>query len=309
MVSPCGIAALALGLAVGVRAQDPASAAESTPPEVAARAARAALLEVATKDRTAAMLHAGEALIAFGEGDKVHALFLGALAELEATPRRGGVWRELAASSPTAGERAQWIARIQRVLVESSGHAQTNALENLCKLREPYTGASLATAQEIARHGSPAEAVFALWALQQAGDPTATERLAAGLMSNDTLVRRLSGYALRWVRPTDPGVRLKLGRAADAEPAGTETAAYLLSAALIVNPSAPRAGAWREKLEEIFASAPGNERYQASFALMPAMTPADLPRLQRMLSHPESDVRVAAAWSILYVQAHRIASP
>lgn len=246
-------------------------------------------------------IHAAEVLVALGEGESIRRDFLGGLGRTGSSPYRTGVWRVLARTARTPEERAGWIERIEAVCADPAAPDHSAAIECLAKLDHALTGPGLHLARRQAGAPPESETLVPLWALHLAGDPEALPAIVRALQSNDLVVRRRAGYVLRWLQTREPAVLAALARAADAEPAGTDTHAYLLSAALQLGAAPARAAAWQAGLEIILLQGSVSARFEAAHALASCFPAERLPSLAGMLAAPEGDVRIGAALVILSV--------
>jgi len=266
-----------------------------------------ALTEVLTNDRSAAMLHAGDAFFALGKGEEVRDVFTRHWTELSTTPRRDGAMRERATGTKNLAERAAVVAEIEYATADPSGRLRTGGFENLCKLhylvQYQFPDSLVALARATVATEPVVETVFPLWVLQVSGGTHAAAQLSDLLISDDLKVRLLAAYALRWIHPSDPLIIQEVTAAADAIKTAGPDVSYLLSAALVLNPAAPQAAEWRSKLLQLLLTGEGQDRYQASQALLSHITPDELPQLAPLLTYPDPDARVSAAWIILHVNA------
>lgn len=246
-------------------------------------------------------IHAAEVLVALGEAEAIRQDFIGGLGRTESSPYRTGVWRVLARTARTPEERGGWIARIEAVLSDPAASDQSAAVECLAKLGHPLTGPGLSMVRRQAGSPPESETLVPLWALHLAGDREALPAIVRALRSDDLVARRRAGYVLRWLQIREPAVLAALARAADAEPAGTDTHAYLLSAALQLDAAPGRAAAWQVGLEKILQQGSVSARFEAAHALASCFPTARLSSLADMLGDPEGDVRIGAALVILSV--------
>ncbi len=268
--------------------------------------ARDVLPRIVPTDPGWVRIHAVEVLAAYGEGASLRKIFLGEAKTAEASLQRIGIWRVLAATSPTTAERVAWIGRIENVSLRPGDPDRLRALESLGKLHYIVTGGSLQAARKLAAEAPPQDAPLPLWVLRLAGDPTALARLGQLLAAKDPVARQRAAYALRWLRPEDPALLRQLARAADNEPPGSVAYPFLVSAALARNADPERAPVWEAKLERLAVGSSADARFEASQALMPYCTAATLPLIAGLLEDPDNNTRVGAAWTILYAQAHGI---
>ena len=270
--------------------------------------ARDVLHQIVVRDHTWDRIHAAEVLDAYGEGASMRKFFLNEGKRAESSVQRIGIWRVLAATSPTAAERAVWIGKIEHVSLDPADPDRLRALESLGKLRHVITGRSLQATRKFAGEAPPNDSLLPLWVMQLAGDPSALGRIADALAFKDPIARQRAAYALRWLRPQDPAVLAKLARAADSEPPGTVAYPFLVSAALSLQADPERAPVWQSQLERLAVGSSPDACFEASQALMPYCTAAVLPLMAGFLQDPENNARVGAAWTILYAQAHGILS-
>ena len=294
------LAAKLFAAAIAPLVVHPAAAIPSAEPlkdGAAASHARRVLHRILMTEHGFNRVHAAEVLIGYGESASMRKLFESELAADEATPYRVGVWRALAAAAPTPQARAVWIGKIERVFLDPAAPDQLTATEALCKLREPLAGAALQTARERADSG--ADGVFSSWGLAVAGESEGWRRLTKTLASPGDRTRLFTAFALSWLRPSDPAVLTALARSADREPPGTAAYPYLLSTALGLQADPAREDVWQPDFDRVLPTLSAEALYDAFHALLPRRTPADIPRVAPLLQAPESDKRVAAAWTIL----------
>jgi hypothetical protein len=244
-------------------------------------------------------IHAAEALVATGEAARVRQWLLDRLDHSDASSSRTGPWRVLARCAVAPEERARWIARIEAVLVDPDAADRPAALECLAKLGHPLSPPGREVARQMAADPREAETLVPLWALQLSGERDALPRIRQALTSADPVSRRRAGYVLRWLKVTDPVLLAALARAADAEPPGTDTQTFLLSAALQLGADPSRAAAWQAELVRVLTTGSTASRYEASQALAGRFPASDLSQLAVLLHHPEGDVRIGAALIIL----------
>jgi len=244
-------------------------------------------------------IHAAEVLVVLGESESVRQDYLRDLSRTESSPFRTGVWRVLARTARTPEERTGWVARIEAVLSDPAALDHSAALECLAKLGHRIKGAGFQIARRQADAPPESETLVPLWILHLAGEKEALPLIVRALGSNDLVARRRAGYVLRCLQVREPAVLAALVRAADAEAAGTDTQAYLLSAALQLDAAPERTAAWKAGLEQILAHGSVNARFEAAHALAPVFPVVRLPALAGMLTSTEGDVRIGAALIIV----------
>lgn len=271
--------------------------------DAATTRARAVLHQIVAQERSWIQIHAAEALIATGESAAIRAIFVSEQAKADLSDYRIGAWRVRANTAESTDERSHWIGRIEKVFHDPTSPDRLDAIESLSKLGFVVTGQTRAMVRTLAAEASEGDALFALWALALAGEPGALERMTASLASANGVARQRAAYAFRWLRPKSAAILQALARGTNAEPPDTDAYPYLLSAALLLNADPQYIAAWQAKLEKVLATGETWARYEASQSLMPRYGLADLPRLLPLLEHSESDTRIGAAWSILYICA------
>jgi sialidase-1 len=266
--------------------------------------AKTALHEVFATDESWIKIHAAEALLVGGEALSMREHFLNVAPVADSLPYRVGVWRVLANTSPTPVERAACVTQIEKVFLNPASPDAAQALESLGKLRVRVEGPVLERVRQTLNGASEPMRVLALWVLALRDEPGALEGLGALLSSPTERMRVISAYALRWLKTTDPQTLALLAKAADAEPAGTNTKAYLLSAAFALQADPARRPAWRAELEQVLAKGSMQARWEASNGLLSEATADSLPHYVPLLDvTAEPDSRVGAAMTILHVRA------
>ncbi|MDB6170601.1 MAG: hypothetical protein JWM88_3465 [Verrucomicrobia bacterium] len=272
------------------------------PDDVQTVRAKATLHEVMDQEQSWVKIHAAEALMAGGEAVAIRDHFLRVAPAADTLPYRIGVWRVLANTSPTAAERADCVARIEKVFMDPAATDRSQAIESLCKLRHRVTGPTLDRVREIAADKASPLLPLALWSLRLANEPDALERLDGLLRSTDVTQRLVAAYALRLLRENDPAALRALAAAADAEPADSRAYPYLLSAAFALDADPARRPDWRAALEKILAAASMDARFEACHGLLGQVRRSDLPKYVPLLDGPGNDTRVGAALTILYAR-------
>ncbi len=263
--------------------------------------ARTALYNIFEQEENWVKIHAAEALIAGGDAQAIRTRFLAMIPTVDTLPYRVGVWRVLANTSPTAGERAACVARVEKIFLDLQAPDRSQAIETLCKLRCQLTGPSLALVQKIAAAGPDKLRPMAYWSLRFTDDDAAIKNLCALLHSSEASQRQIGAYALRQSRETDPVALRTLAQVAAAEPADTVAYAYVHSAAFALNADPAHRAESRAVLENILAHGSTDARFEACHGLLTQVTRADLPRYIPLLSDAGNDARVGAALTILSV--------
>ena len=265
--------------------------------------ARTVLAADLANEKAFVKVHAAEALIALGEKDEPRRVFSAELpAANELRPYRIGVWRVLAAASKSPKERADWLARIESVVLDETTMDRLHAVETLGKLGHAPSGQVRAAIEEMAK-GPAAPAVFAHWVLHLAGDRTALPAIVAALNSDDPAARLRAAYVLHWLNINDAATRAAVDRTAEREPTDAVGYTIINCAAVALDANPARTSARVAILENLLAMGAAGARYHASQTLMRRYTSADFPKLSPLLAHAEGDARIGAAWAILHINA------
>jgi hypothetical protein len=241
-------------------------------------------------------IHAAEVLIALGHPEPARRAFE-AQAESSEPRYRVGVWRVLAHCHPDETWRAAYAARIRVALIDGRSPDRVHALEALAKLADPIR-------MDLERHvvlemsGDPAVAPFALWRLAQEKDPTAGKRLIALLANTDEVARARAAYVIARLPDVRASAASALAAALAKEPA--DSPAYAALAAATGRDASRRL---------IPTGRTPAVRYTAAAALADDGTPADRDVLDPLLANPDEDVRVAAAFALLSIDARQRKTP
>jgi HEAT repeat protein len=281
-----------------------ASGCGATPPSSAlVERARTVLAADLARETAFVKVHAAEALIALGEKSEPRRVFAAELpAANEVRPYRIGVWRVLALSSSSPKERAEWIARLEAVVLDEATMDRVHAVETLGKLGHASSGRVRAAIGQMAK-GPAAVAVFAQWVLHLAGDRAALPAIVAALASDDPAARSRAAFVLHWLNIKDSDTLAALDRTAEREPADAVGYPIIHCAAVALDANPVRTPARLAILEKVLATGTAGARYHASQTLMRRYTAADFPKLAPLLDHAEGDARIGAAWAILHINA------
>lgn len=240
-------------------------------------------------------VHAAEALIVLGHPGPVCRAFEPQAESTE--PRyRVGVWRVLARCSPDQASRAAFTARIRAVLLDERAPDRVHALEALAKLAAPVQAGDERRAV-TAMLQDPAIAPFALWRSSQEGDPNAGIMLMILSANPNDVARARAAYVI----PRLPEVRT--------------AAAPVLAAALAKEPAdspahaALAAAVGGDARRRLLSSASPADRYTAAAAFAEDGTASDRALLDPLLSDADEDVRVAAAFAVLSIDARQVQTP
>lgn len=270
--------------------------------DVLAQAAYAVLTDVLESDTTTCQIHAAEVLIEFGCSPMVYHWFRQSDEQLDDLPiRRVTVWRALAGAAPSKSARRTWVERIIDVAMTPGAPDRLHAVESLAKLG-PAPRSELITSLEAWRlSAEEREVVFIDWALS-AGTPPANFGQTASkyLNSKDEITQLRAAYITRWLGAPPPASQ-ELINLANRVRGNDQVAAIVLASAYLLSPALNDARSWRARLERLVEGEDPAAAYHALQGLMPFYTRQDLGRVAPLLHHPDADVRVAAAWTILTV--------
>jgi HEAT repeat protein len=264
--------------------------------------ARQVLLEALNHEQKWAKVHAAEALLEAGDGAKVAAVF-----QIEANcfggepAYRVGIWRVLARALPQ--ERSRWREYIARVFLDEAAPDRLFALESLAKLGDPLDPELLRGIATWATTATPAERIFADWIDWSRGESPALIHLQQALVSAEDVARLRAAFVLGEIGCRDPQMLATLAHAADREPLGVVSRPFVLGAAFRLQADPTALAAWRAALEVIR----DGDDYAAAAAALPWLTgfasPQATRRLSALLQHPNNEVRIAAARSLLVSHA------
>lgn len=182
---------------------------------------------------------------------------------------RIGVWRVLARSAPTPELREQYITRIRNVLLDPAATDHTHAIETLGKLAAPITSPEERKIVESLTTDLPS-APYAYWRLLQNNDPSALAKLKELTKSDDATARGRAHFVLARLPGAAPATR-------------------------------PASGA--------LSNANHSARHSAAMALADVGAPSDIPSLLPLIKDEDADVRVAAAFAMLSIDARSQSTP
>lgn len=293
-----------LGVALGALLATMGLRAAETDAALAARA-RTVLHHYFDTDRTMVRLHAAEAMAATGEARLVREQLTRERAGNEASIHRVGLWRLLASTAINPYDRTQWIERVEGALLNPRAADRAQGVEALGKLNYRAKGKTLEALRARAASEPEAEAISALWVLQQTNEPGALAGLTKALASKDPVARQRAAYAVRWLEPIDPALKQALARAVEAEPVDSAAYPFILSAAVTLRADRERLADWQGKLEGLLATGTPAARYEACQTLMRRFGAADVAKVAPLLDDKDPDTQVAAAWAILWVLDRR----
>ena len=277
-------------------------------------------------------VHAAEYLLWAGIGEGVREEFLAEEKRYgQKAPYRIGIWRVLAQAAATEPEQEKWIGLIQRAFQDTTGPDRIHAAETLAKLRLPPSSYTTGLTRHTIESDNPALSLYTRWsAAYYSSDSLISTRhyLLDGISDkkSDALFRRMGAYILRHLGTLSQSQWAPLAQAALSEPESSDARTYLLSAAFVKAPAGEESSKTfqgiHDKLLKI-RNAPGKgDRTEMAMALAERGTPWDLPILlallknqnplafppnispeMRQLDADNADIRAAAAYAILKINA------
>ena len=241
-------------------------------------------------------VHAAEALLGNVYNDGVAEYF----GEIANDPQSNpvGIHRVLArANRKDAVVFREHIDSVLNIFLDTSSPYRVHALETLGKLGWSEPHPAIVTA---ALRGEGGLREMAQWVLANGGGADEEAALAAFLdpAKPDSYFR--AAYALRFFDSVRPETLADLESCAEALPHDAPRRVYVVSACWI-HTSAEREEHWKDELLS-YADGEKHERYEVAEALAIRGGTDDIPRLERMLDDPETDVRVAAANAVLRIE-------
>lgn len=250
-------------------------------------------------------IHAAEVLIQFGRAPQVFSFLNREPQRHDATPiYRVIYWRALAGASASATERQAWVEKIWAVIAAPGLPDRLHAVESAAKLGESVPASLVPALDAWSCVAVERDAVFLSWLLLPAHRPdNFPQILVSWLDSPDEITRLRAAYILRWLKPRDGLMLGALTRAANATSDLRLSSAIILGSACILRASPSNTAMWRRRLEAIVTGGEPPAIYHALQGLMTLYTLEDLPRVAALLDHPDADVRVAAAWTVLTVES------
>lgn len=271
-----------------------------------AQTAFTTLTDVLESDTTTCQIHAAEVLIEFGYAPMVYRWFHQSNEQLDDLPiRRVTVWRALAGAAPSKSARHTWEDRIIDIAMTPGAPDRLHAVESLAKLGSTAPPELISSLEAWRLSAKEREVVFIDWALS-AGTPPANfaQTTVKYLNSKDEITQLRAAYITRWLGAPPP-VSQDLINLANSIEGNDQVAAIVLASAYLLSPTLNDARSWRSRLERLVEGNDPAAAYHALQGLMPFYTRQDLGRIAPFLNHPDADVRVAAAWTILTVDRNK----
>lgn len=265
--------------------------------------ARAELRTALRQEQQFVKVHAAEALLEFGIGQDVRAVFEEEQKlHADERPYHIGIWRVLARTSTSDAERQKYVDRILTAWRSNEDPDTVNGAETLAKLEYQLSTEDRAALKTWTEALPTDRRSFGCWLLAVPGDADDVRRLADLLTDDDPATRGAAAYGLRFLGKWVPDdVVPRLGAAADSlRP--QDWAAYLIGNAWVFTKDPAKAKAYRERLIPIARTGVKKEKYEALNCFAARGDAADVPLLVELLTKdPEADVRINAARALLHV--------
>lgn len=248
-------------------------------------------------------MHAAEALIWNGYVDEPIAMTK-KLLPTASEQMKVGDYRVLAQAVHDPKEKRRYVLLVRDAAADPKCPFAEFAVESLAKLG--YGGHD-ARFIELAKSGSDVMKILARWVLANSGDAKDEAYLTELYSLKDSRMRGIVSYALRFLPKLRPATLERLREVAKAEPAKGEGRIFHVATLYVHDPKANRK-ALKEELFRYAASGTPEERYQALLTVGKWGDRQDLPRLERLLTDSDSDVRIASAHAILTILKHKPAT-
>jgi len=301
-------------------------------PDSLVQASQRELQDVLKKQSEWVKVHAAEYLLWAGIGDGVREEFLAEEKQFgQQALYRIGIWRVLAQAAPTEPEREKWISLIQQAFQDTIGPDRIHAAETLAKLRVPPASYTAGLTRQAIDSNNPALSLYTRWsaAFYSSDSLSGTRQYfldGIGNKKNGAIFRRMGAYILRHLGALSRSQWTHLAQMALSELESSDARTYLLSAAFVKAPaeeeSSKSFNTVREKLLRARIAPSKGDRSEMAMALAergelrdlpvliallknqnPLFFPKDISPEKRQLDADNADVRAAAAYAILKIQA------
>jgi solute:Na+ symporter, SSS family len=251
-------------------------------------------------------LHAAEALLALGYGEKLHAIFENELKQDGDRPRvRIGIWRVLARTEVDKSLRVHYLSKLCETYLDPNSPDGIDAAEALAKLSYEIPVRDRPRFISRAQRSVGLRAPYCRWLMAVSGTDQDVRFLADLLDDRDAEVRGLTAYALRHLSDKLPlAVVAKLANTAIIEPE-SEHRVYLISAAYVTSRDTEQLKNFEQLLTRYAREGSGAEKYEAAVAVGIRGSNNDAPQLIELLSDRDANVRVAAANAVLRIERRK----
>jgi SSS family solute:Na+ symporter len=267
--------------------------------------ARTELRTALRQEQKFVKVHAAEALLELGIGEDVRAVFEEEQKlHSDEQPYHIGIWRVLARTSTSDGERRQYTDKILAAWRTNKEPDTANAVETLAKLEFHVSDADRAELQKWTEASKTDRRSFGRWLLAVSGDADDVRKLAELLKDDDPPTRGAAAYGLRFLQKKVPDDVIPLFEAAAESVRPQDPAAYLIGNAWVFTKDPAKAKAYHDRLVPIARTGIKTEKFEALNCFAACGDASDVPLLVELLTgDPEADVRVNAARALLKIDS------
>jgi SSS family solute:Na+ symporter len=267
--------------------------------------ARAELRKALRQEQKFVKVHAAEALLEFGIGQDVRAVFEEEQKlHSDEQPYHIGIWRVLARTSKSDAERRQYTDKIVAAWRTNKDPDSVNAVETLSKLEFHAPDADRAELRKWTEATKTTRRSFGRWLLAVSGDADDVRKLAELLKDDDAPTRGAAAYGLRFIRKKVPDDVIPLFEAAAESVRPEDPAAYLIGNAWVFTKDPVKAKAYHDRLVPIVRTGIKTEKFEALNCFAARGDASDVPLLVELLNNdPEADVRLNAARALLAIDS------
>ena len=197
-------------------------------------------------------------------------------------------------------EREIYVNRIRDAFLDNNGPDRGHAGESLGKL-----GYAERLDEIVRIAGDPKEDKGNVrwggrWILANSGDPKDERYLAELLDSKDDNTRRITGYALRWLKRLTPETLTRLAELAANEPVDSLGRVYFLSALYVHSTESAPAGT-KSGLLYYAITGDKEQKSEVCHALSCRGDVTDIGLLEKLMADESLDVRVNASNAVLKI--------
>ena len=246
-------------------------------------------------------VHAAEELIWNGYPQNVRETFLDELNNKPGQEYRIGVWRIMAqAAGGDAAEREIYVNRIRDAFLDNNGPDRGHAGESLGKLGYAERLDEIVRIACYPKEYKGNVRWGGCWILANSGDPKEERYLAGLLDSKDANTRRITGYALRWLKRLTPETLTRLAELAANEPVDSLGRVYFLSALYVHSTESAPAGI-KSRLLYYAITGDKEQKSEVCHALSYRGDVTDIDLLEKLMADENLDVRVNASNAVLKI--------
>jgi HEAT repeat protein len=250
-------------------------------------------------------VHAAEALLEFGIGDDVRAVYeQEQKLHSDEQPYHIGIWRVLARTSTSEAERKQYVDKVLAAWRTGMSPDTQNAVETLAKLEYHVPQGDRAELEKWTQAIQNDRRSFGRWLLAVSGDADDVRRLGTLLKDDDPATRGAAAYGLRFLAKKVPDDVIAVFEAAAESVRPQDPAAYLIGNAWVFTKDPAKAKAYHDRLIPIARTGIKTEKFEALNCFAARGDAADVPLMvELMTGDPEADIRVNAARALLKIES------